>query len=129
MISAVVVRHDLDWSGFAVVMGMLALMLLALVPGARELFRRNDDWLKDFAQEGLDIYADVVAVPEVDHVDCANADCDQTICACRKPAECPGCTTLGCSHGVGLCWDCRLGCTECAAEHRALIDLDWVNGR
>lgn len=122
MTALAVVRHDLDWSGFAIVMGMLALMLLALLPGGRELFRRNDDWLKNFAQQGLDTYAHIPAadVVVVDHKTCVHDDCDQILCYCRTATRCLGAVEPGCGHsGAFVCDDHRLDeCGGCRVDAR-----------
>lgn len=102
MTTALVVRQDPDWVGFVVVMGILALSLLFAF-GTRRLF-------------GGEFRIDLDQLHDHDHVDCSNPDCDHTICRCSKPAECVGTTTLGCPHGEGLCWDCRLACWQCSAE-------------
>lgn len=123
MTALLVVRQDLDWNGFVVVMTILALVVIAFAPITRDWFHRGDDQLQDLIDQALDL------ANEVDHAPCSNSECAETICACRTAAECTGCTTLGCCHGEGLCWDCRLGCRQCAADERVLRDLDWAVGR
>lgn len=116
-----------DWASLVIVLGIGALCLAVSWMETREWFRRGDLELQRIIDEALDR-------AEPDHVDCANPDCEQVICACRKPAECDGCTTLGCDHlnrhGGLLCWDCRVGCcSECAAETAAEVPMDWAGGR
>jgi hypothetical protein len=108
-----------------------ALVVVSIVPAA---------FLIDYAWKRIDLWAASGLAPLLDaalgaqdHVSCANPDCDQTICVCPRPAECVGCTTLGCDHlnphGGLLCWDCRLECSECAAEQQAVERLAWEAGR
>jgi hypothetical protein len=114
-----VTRHDQDWMGFAIVMGLFALSLAA--------------WAHYFYVEGgqtrltLDRVIRGLAQrrPEPDHTVCSNIDCGAEICCCHGPGECTGCDTLGCPHGEGLCWTCRLGCRECMAEQ----DFEWAARR
>lgn len=108
MTPLVAVRTDQEWLGFVIVLGIFALCLLVGWGEGRDWFRAQDANLQRLVDDAL-------ARVEPDHVDCANPVCDQTVCRCRKPAECTGTTTLGCEH-EGLCWDCRLGCIDCAAE-------------
>lgn len=65
---------------------------------------------------------------EVDHMACSNPECDAVICCCSKPAECTGCSTLGCQD-EGLCWDCRLQCPDCAFEAHSQRAIDLAAGR
>lgn len=110
-----------DWQGFLVVMGILG---ICLIWARLEIHNVDFDDVARLVEEALG-----PDVEQTDHVDCANPDCDQVICQCRKPAECTGCTTLGCDHGHGLCWDCRLRCRECARERQAEQAMDWAVGR
>jgi hypothetical protein len=118
-----------DWTGFVVIMGVLALVVLATSPRTAAWFRRQDDLL----QELLDSLAAAPWPTLPDHTGCADPDCDQVICCCPRPTECTGCATVGCDHanpyGGLLCWDCRLGCPACADEHRAGQYADWAAGR
>lgn len=125
--AAMAVREDLDWVGLAVVLGIGALCI-GFAIWEDDTYRPR---LQDLVDEALDPVTGprIYTAPEPDHVECANPDCDQTICACRKPSECTGCITLGCSHGEGLCWDCRPACRECASEARAEADNRWMAGR
>jgi hypothetical protein len=119
MSALVAVRNDQNWLGFAIVTGILVFSLAAWLrylrveEGGEELLT----WLRSL---GPDL--------DADHVECADPDCDLVICRCRKPAECIGTTTLGCDH-EGLCWGCRLGCRECAADEAVAQELAWGRGR
>lgn len=107
---------------FVIVIGIL---LISLHVGLR--YRR----VTTEARQRLAVARLIAAVPvQPDHMDCANHDCEQIICCCRKPAECPGTTTLGCDHGEDLCWDCRrLGCRACAREAYTEQARAWAAGR
>lgn len=130
MTALLVVRQGLDWTGLVVVLGMLAVVLAVARLEARDAYRRAQARCQGLIDTALDTAVDTgLDVAEPDHVDCSNPDCDQVICACRKPAECTGCTTLGCTHGEGLCWDCRRDCRECAFEDDTQQAIDWANGR
>jgi hypothetical protein len=122
MTTLIAVRQDQDWVGFAVVGGIL--LALSLVAYVEIRLAPSCDSPEDLA---------ALAALEADHVDCANPDCDLTICACRQPHECTGCTTVGCDHpnrfGGLLCWACRFACGVCVAEVAAESDLDWAAGR
>lgn len=120
--AAVAVRQDLDWTGFAIVMGMLALALLTLVPYSREWFVREGDYLQRLVDEAL----------EVDHVTCITDGCDLVLCYCRiTTSPCEGTVEPGCGHsGAFVCEDHRLEeCRGCRVD--ALADRDdlWASGR
>lgn len=127
MTALLAVREDLDWVGLVIVLG-IGVLVIGFAIWEDATYRPR---IQDLIDEALDPVTgpQIFTAPDLDHVACANPDCGQTICGCRKPAECTGCTTLGCSHGEGLCWDCRSGCRECAAEERADRDFDWAAGR
>lgn len=109
MIAAV--RADQDWAGFAVVMGILALTLLALIPISREWFDGNTDYLKRLAN----------AAVEVDHETCVHDGCDMVLCYCRITAgPCAGTVDPGCQHpGEFVCSAHRLvECRGCRIDAR-----------
>lgn len=116
MTALVALRHDQDWQGLVIVLGILALCVVIAKYEVRDLDLRLDDLL--------------ASDPEIapDHIACTNPDCGQTICHCSKPAECTGCTTLGCPD-EGFCWDCRLGCSDCAAEDYSARAIAWMADR
>jgi hypothetical protein len=125
MTGLLVVRHDQNWVGFVIVFGVLIVLAALAYLDAWHADRRShifDPVLDAAIDQAVDLGNDV------DHVDCSNPDCDETICHCRKPSECTGTTTLGCEH-EGLCWDCRLGCRECRRDLAAEQDADWAAGR
>lgn len=109
-----------NWVALVVTFGVLLLGLRAWLrylhveEGGEELLT----WLRSLGPE-----------VEVDHEQCSHPECDQVICACRKPAECVGTTTLGCPHGDWLCWDCRLGCSACFIDEVRAQDVAWERGR
>lgn len=115
----------LDWVGFFTVLTIVPAVLVAAYLDARfALWREERRLCRSIARVAAGI-TPAPAGPEVDHVACGNPDCDQTICACRKPAECVGTTTVGCLHDwPWLCWECRLECTECALELHAEQAMD-----
>lgn len=121
-----------NWADFLIVMGILGLCLLATWLESRDWFLRQDLWYVRLVDDARTRPLGT-PVPEVDHVECANPDCDQMICACRTPAECTGCTTIGCEHpnvhGGLLCWDCRLECRDCADEAYTEHATSWAAGR
>lgn len=115
-----------DWLGLVIVLGLLAIILIYAWGEERHWSSQQDAEMQRLIDEALDRADDG---PLVDHVACANPDCDETICACHKPSECTGTKTLGCPHGEGLCWDCRLQCTDCAVELHTQQAIDWAAGR
>lgn len=124
-----------DWFGFAVVVAAVTAAVLL-----DYAWTRVELWLDTRATYSIlrrvraayDAEAHVDLI-EVDHTTCANPDCGQPICCCRRPVECTGHTTLGCDHlnqfGGLLCWDCRVSCRKCAGELRAEQALAWAAGR
>lgn len=116
MSALLVVRQDLDWLGFVIVLGIGALAIgFAL-------------WEDHEHRPSVANLIDGDS-PEVDHETCTREGCGVVLCYCRTPKRCAGTEEPGCDHpGTFVCEDHRIGDTRWETCEGCLDDLRADSG-